>query len=73
MSLENRIKAIEEKIETMDMLTQSLKAELAKALEDIDELSAAYDVKLIREGLSDLWNVPMFPCFFKKNFFFIIC
>ena len=54
MSLENRIKAIEEKIETMDMLTQSLKAELAKALEDIDELSAAYDGKLIREGLSDL-------------------
>ena len=54
MSLENRIKAIEEKIETIDMLTQSLKAELAKALEDIDELSEAYDVKLIREGLSDL-------------------
>ena len=54
MSLENRIKAIEEKIETMDMLTQSLKAELSKSLEDIDELSAAYDVKLIREGLSDL-------------------
>ena len=54
MSLENRIKAIEEKIETMDMLTQSLKAELAKALEDIDELSGAYDVRLLREGLSDL-------------------
>jgi hypothetical protein len=54
MSLENRIKAIEEKIETMDMLTQSLKAELTKALEDLDELSAAYDVKLLREGLSDL-------------------
>ena len=54
MSLESRIKAIEEKIETMDMLTQSLKTELKKALEDIDELSASYDVKLLREGLTDL-------------------
>ena len=54
MSLENRIKAIEEKIETMDMLTQSLKSELKKAIEDIEELSAAYDVKLLREGLTDL-------------------
>ena len=52
--LERRIKALEEKIETMDMLTQSLKAELAKALEDIDELSASYDVKLLRDGLSSL-------------------
>ena len=52
--LERRIKALEEKIETMDMLTQSLKAELTKALEDLDELSAAYDVKLLREGLSKL-------------------
>ena len=54
MSLESRIKAIEEKIETMDMLTQSLKSELKKAIEDIEELSAAYDIKLLREGLSDL-------------------
>ena len=54
MSLESRIKAIEEKIETMDMLTQSLKSELKKALEDIDELNAAYDTKLLKEGLSTL-------------------
>ena len=54
MSLENRIKALEEKVETMDMLTQSLKSELKKAIEDIEELSAAYDVKLLREGLTDL-------------------
>ena len=54
MSLENRIKALEEKVETMDMLTQSLKSELNKAIEDIEELSAAYDIKLLREGLSDL-------------------
>ena len=54
MSLENRIKALEEKVETMDMLTQSLKSELKKAIEDIEELSAAYDIKLLREGLSDL-------------------
>ena len=54
MSLENRIKAIEEKIETMDMLTQSLKSELKKAIEDIEELSAAYDIKLLRDGLTDL-------------------
>ena len=54
MSLENRIKALEEKVETMDMLTQSLKSELKKAIEDIEELSAAYDVKLLRDGLTDL-------------------
>ena len=52
--LERRIKALEEKIETMDMLTQSLKSELKKAIEDIDELNAAYDVKLLRDGLSTL-------------------
>ena len=52
--LERRIKALEEKIETMDMLTQSLKTELKKALEDIDELNAAYDTKLLRDGLSTL-------------------
>jgi hypothetical protein len=54
VSLENRIKALEEKVETMDMLTQSLKSELKKAIEDIEELSAAYDIKLLREGLTDL-------------------
>jgi hypothetical protein len=47
-------KALEEKVETMDMLTQSLKSELKKAIEDIEELSAAYDIKLLREGLTDL-------------------
>jgi chromosome segregation ATPase len=52
--LERRIKALEEKIETMDMLTQSLKTELKKALEDIDELNAAYDTKILRDGLSSL-------------------
>ena len=52
--LERRIKALEEKIETMDMLTQSLKTELKKALEDIDELNAAYDTKILKEGLSSL-------------------
>ena len=54
MSLENRIKALEEKVETMDMLTQSLKTELKKAIEDIEELSPAYDIKLLRDGLTDL-------------------
>ena len=54
MSLENRIKALEEKVETMDMLTQSLKSELKKGIEDIEELSAAYDIKLFRDGLPDL-------------------
>ena len=54
MSLENRIKALEEKVETMDKLTQSLKTELKKAIEDIEELSAAYDIKLLRDGLTDL-------------------
>ena len=54
MSLENRIKALEEKVETMDMLTQSLKSELKKAIEDIEVLSAAYDIKLLRDGLTDL-------------------
>ena len=48
------VKALEEKVETMDMLTQSLKSELKKAIEDIEELSAAYDIKLLRDGLTDL-------------------
>ena len=52
--LERRIKALEEKIETMDMLPQSLKSELKKAIEDIDELNAVYEIKLLREGLTDL-------------------
>ena len=52
--LERRIKALEEKIETMDMVTQSLKSARKKALEDIDELNAAYDTKLLKEGLSTL-------------------
>ena len=33
---ERRIKALEEKVETMDMLMQSLKTELEKAQEDIE-------------------------------------
>ena len=54
MRVENRIKALEEKVETMDQLTQSLNSELKKAIEDIEELSAAYDIKLLRDGLTDL-------------------
>jgi len=52
--LERRIKALEEKVETMDMLLQSLRSELKKALEDIDGLNAAYDVKILGDGLSTL-------------------
>ena len=52
--LERRIKALEEKVETMDMLLQSLRTELKKALEDIDELNAAYDTKILKDGLSTL-------------------
>ncbi len=52
--LERRLRAIEEKIETMDMLIQSLGAELKKALEDIEELNDAYDRKTLRKGLSNL-------------------
>ena len=59
--LERRIKALEEKIETMDMLTQSLKTELKKAIEDIDELNAAYDTKLLKEGLSTLQVTMVTP------------
>ena len=33
---ERRIKALEEKVETMDMLMQSLRSELEKAQEDIE-------------------------------------
>ena len=52
--LERRIKALEEKVETMDMLLQSLRSELKKALEDIDELNSAYDTKILKDGLSTL-------------------
>ena len=54
MSLTNRIKALEEKVETMDMLIQSLQTELKKALEDIEELNEESDKKLFRIGLSNL-------------------
>jgi hypothetical protein len=54
MTMTERLKAIEEKIETMDMLIQSLQTELRKALEDIEELNGHYDTELIRKGLSDL-------------------
>jgi prefoldin subunit 5 len=54
MSLTNRIKALEEKVETMDMLIQSLQTELKKALEDIEELNEESDKKLLKIGLSDL-------------------
>jgi len=54
MSLTNRIKALEEKVETMDMLIQSLQTELKKALEDIETLNEESDKKLLKIGLSNL-------------------
>ena len=54
MTMTERLKAIEEKIETMDMLIQSLQSELKKALEDIEELNDAHDRKTLRKGLSHL-------------------
>ena len=51
---ERRIKALEEKVETMDMLMQSLKTELEKAQEDIEFFKEAAEKELIRAGLSDL-------------------
>ena len=51
---ERRIKALEEKVETIDMLTQRLKTELEKALEEIEVLSDGLDRETIRKGLSDL-------------------
>jgi len=54
MNLTNRIKALEEKVETMDMLIQSLHTELKKALEDIEELNEESDKKLLKIGLSNL-------------------
>jgi prefoldin subunit 5 len=53
-SLSERIKALEEKVETMDMLIQSLHTELKKALEDIETLNEESDKELLRQGLSDL-------------------
>ena len=51
---ERRIKALEEKVETMDMLMQSLKTELEKAQEDIEFFKEVAEKELIRSGLSDL-------------------
>ena len=51
---ERRIKALEEKVETMDMLMQSLRSELEKAQEDIEFFREAAARELIRSGLSDL-------------------
>jgi chromosome segregation ATPase len=51
---ERRIKALEEKVETMDMLMQSLRSELEKAQEDIEFFREAAERELIRSGLSDL-------------------
>ena len=52
--LERRLRAIEEKIETMDMLIQSLQSELKKALEDIETLNSETDREILRLGLSNL-------------------
>jgi uncharacterized protein (UPF0335 family) len=54
MSMTERLKAIEEKIETMDMLIQSLQSELKKALEEIETLTDGFDRETLRRGLSDL-------------------
>ena len=51
---ERRIKDLEEKVETMDMLMQSLRSELDKAQEDIEFFREAAERELIRSGLSDL-------------------
>ena len=51
---ERRIRALEEKVETMDMLMQSLKSELEKAQEDIEFFRQAAERELLRSGLSDL-------------------
>ncbi len=51
---ERRIKALEEKVETMDMLMQSLRSELEKAQEDIEFFREAAEREIIRSGLSDL-------------------
>tara|TARA_R100000005_G_C4826810_1_gene105260 strand:+ start:158 stop:364 length:207 start_codon:yes stop_codon:yes gene_type:complete len=51
---ERRIRALEEKVETMDMLMQSLKSELEKAQEDIEFFREAAEREILRSGLSDL-------------------
>ena len=51
---ERRIKALEEKVETMDMLMQSLKSELEKAQEDIEFFKEVAEKEVLRSGLSDL-------------------
>ena len=51
---ERRIKALEEKVETMDMLMKSLRSELEKAQEDIEFFREGAERELIRSGLSDL-------------------
>ena len=51
---ERRIKALEEKVETMDMLMQSIRSELDKALEDLEFFKEAAEKELMRAGLSDL-------------------
>lgn len=49
-----RIKALEEKVETMDMLMQSLKSELKKAQEDLEFFKEAAEREICLENLSDL-------------------
>ena len=51
---EQRIRALEEKVETMDMLMQSIRSELDKALEDLEFFKEAAEKELMRAGLSDL-------------------
>ena len=51
---ERRIKPLEEKVETMDMLMQSLKSELEKAQEDIEFFKEVAEKEVLRAGLSDL-------------------
>ncbi len=52
--LSRRIKALEGKVETMDMLMQSLKSELEKAQEDLEFFKEAAEREILRSGLSDL-------------------
>ena len=51
---ERRIKALEEKVETMDMLMQSIRSELDKALEDLEFFKEAAEKEIMRAGLTDL-------------------
>jgi prefoldin subunit 5 len=52
--LSERIKALEEKVETMDMLIQSLHSELKKALQDIENLNEESDREILKQGLTSL-------------------